>query len=288
MENMRDIIVITGPTASGKSKAATDLAQKIGGEIISADSLQVYKYMDIGTAKEINPPVKHHLIDIITPGQKFSAADYVKHAQEAINNIPSHITPIVAGGSGFYINALLYKTDLKSQNSDYLNFLNEKLENAGKEALHQMLVKVDAPYAEKVHFNNTRKVIRALEYYYSHGKRLSDQKRGRKNYNITMYLLDLPRHILYEKINNRVDLMLEKGLVREVENLVKMGYANTLPLQSIGYKEILKYLNREYTLDEAREKIKQNTRRFAKRQLTWFKNKTEAQPVNLQSLLLIY
>ena len=277
-----DVVVITGPTASGKSDLAIRLAHKINGEIISADSLQIYKYMDIGTAKETNFSVPHHMIDIVTPDQAFSVADYQALAREKIDEVQKRgKIPIVTGGTGFYINALLYNVTFEEEpDYAYRDTLIKLAKEKGEEELYNMLKNIDPDYAKTIHQNNVAKISRAIEYHKTTGKKLSEHNNETDNkkpmYNHKTFIIDIDREILYKRINQRVDIMIEQGLIEEVKTLLKMGYTKDLaPMGSIGYKEIVKYINGEIFLDKALCDIKQNTRRYAKRQITWLRNKTD-------------
>ncbi|NLL06226.1 MAG: tRNA (adenosine(37)-N6)-dimethylallyltransferase MiaA [Clostridiaceae bacterium] len=278
---MDNVIVILGPTASGKTKLSIELAKDIRGEIVSADSMQIYKYMDIGTAKpdeEEKQGIKHYLIDEVTPDSEFSVARFQQLAKNYIDDIIDRSkVPIVSGGTGLYIDSLIYNIEFGDTICDWE--LREKLKNEalekGNEYLHNKLKEIDPEAAEKIHMNNVKRVIRAIEVYTYTKKTISmHQKESRRNppkYNFTIFGLRMDREKLYERINQRVDLMMEKGLVKEVKKLVEMGYDNsTIAMQGIGYKEILSYLKGEITLDEAIYVLKRDTRHYAKRQLTWF------------------
>ena len=277
-----DILVIAGPTASGKSNIAIDIAKKLNGEIISADSMQVYKFMDIGTAKVINTNgIPHHLINIAYPNEAISVAYYQALANQVIKEIQKKgKLPILVGGSGFYINAVLYGINFNenSQNIPYRNSLYDAYQKNGIHYLYDMLKKVDEVYATQ-NKNNYARLIRGLEFYYQTRTKISVHNSIQKNnpiaYNAKVFIIDTDRKILYENINKRVDIMIEKGLVNEVQNLLNMGYTKDLSsLNSIGYKEIVNHINGNISLNEAIDDIKKNSRHFAKRQITWFKNKT--------------
>jgi tRNA dimethylallyltransferase len=288
-EEKKSVLIIAGPTASGKSALAIELAKKINGEIISADSMQVYKYMNIGTAKASEKElseIKHHLIDVLYPDEPFSVAIFKEMAENAIKDISERgKIPIIAGGTGFYINALLYGTDFSSAEKEaddsYRNHLLTLAEEKGKEYIHTMLFKVDPESAEKIHFNNIKRVIRALEFYHETGTKISEHNKNEKSrdkaYHDFMFVLHMNRDILYDRINQRVDQMIEEGLVKEVHGLLHMGYDRSLiSMQGLGYKEIIRYIDGECTLEEAVDTLKQSTRHFAKRQITWFKHQNEA------------
>ena len=286
----KKLIVIAGPTATGKSAVAVELARLIDGEIVSADSMQVYKYMDIGTAK---PPkedmalVRHHLIDIVEPDYSFNAAVFTDLARTAIDDIISRGKyPILVGGTGFYINALVYNNDFSQTVTEKTTKLRENLyktyESKSPEEIFADLVKVDPEYALTTHANNVKRVLRALEYYYETGEKFSaynerNKQNREKAYDFSMFVLNRDREKMYNAINVRVDKMVEAGLIAEVKGLLDMGHKEDLTsMQGLGYKEICAYFNNEVSLDEAIENIKLGTRRFAKRQITWFKNQTDA------------
>lgn len=278
----KPLIILTGPTAVGKSAASIGIAKKIGGEIISADSIQVYKYMDIGSAKisrEEMGGVNHYLIDELDPAEEFHVAKFQQMAKAALDRIyaAGHI-PIVVGGTGFYIRALLYDTDFMDAGEDtgYRRELEATAREEGYLALHERLQKVDEPSAAIIHPNNVKRVIRALEFYHQTGTRISDHNQSERQkespYNFAYFVLNEDRTKLYQRIDARVDKMLELGLVEEVRKLKNMGYDSKLvSMQGLGYKEIFRYLNGDCVLDEAVYKIKRDSRHFAKRQITWFK-----------------
>lgn len=282
----RPLIIITGPTAVGKTEISVKLAKEIGGEIISADSMQVYRHMDIGTAK-IMPDemdgVKHYLVDEIEPDEEFNVVRFKEMADEAIEQIyaAGHI-PIIVGGTGFYIQAVLNDIDFTENEAD--DGYRKELEMLGAEKgagfLHDMLRAVDEKSAEAIHENNMKRVIRALEYYHQTGEKMSshneEQTKKTSPYDFLYFVLDNNRETVYERINRRVDIMFEKGLVEEVRNLKNMRYTKDMvSMQGLGYKEILAYLDGEITLEEAEYILKRDTRHFAKRQLTWFRREPE-------------
>lgn len=290
------LIVIAGPTACGKSDIAINLAEKINGEIISADSMQVYKYMDIGTAKvsaEDMRGIKHHLINILYPNQDFSVAIFKDMAKACIKDIYSrHKIPILVGGTGFYINALIYDVNFIQLNNIESSLYREKLYNLLNEKgscyLYNMLKEVDAEATVYIHENNIKRVVRALEYYKLTGQKISEHNKHEQlreeAYNTSLLILNRDRKYLYDNINKRVDKMVNQGLVDEVKYLIKLGYNKDLvSMNGIGYKEIIDYLNGDITLNEAIETIKRNTRRFAKRQVTWFKNKSNGIWLNIDN-----
>ena len=283
---MTDLIVITGPTAVGKTAAAIALAKKINGEIVSADSMQVYKYMDIGTAKPSADElalVTHHMVGVVEPDEAFSAARYQRMARACIDDIAERgKTPVLTGGSGFYINAVLKNIEYDETEKDdaYRNWLYRQAETNGARYLHEWLKHADPVSYEKIHPNNVKRVARALEFYKETGKRISEvsesQKKSGIYYNARTYILSMDRKLLYERIDARTERMFDDGFVEEVRSLLLRGYTADLPpMQGLGYKEVLQYLNGFIDLPDAVENVKQATRRYAKRQLTWFKNQTD-------------
>lgn len=295
MENIKKkpLIVITGPTAVGKTDLSIRLSKDINGEIISADSIQIYKYMDIGSAKvmpkEMNGVV-HHLIDELYPDEEFNVYTFKKMANTAMDGIYNRgSVPVIAGGTGFYIQSVLYDINFDEEQGDkeYRHYLEKLAEEKGNEFVHNMLKEVDEEAANIIHMNNTKRVIRALEYYNETGKKFSqnneEQRQNQSPYEFKYFVLNMDRDKLYERINMRVDMMIKAGLVEEVENLLKMGYHKDLnSMQGIGYKEIVSYINGEMSLSDAIETLKQNTRHFAKRQLTWFRREKTVTWVNYE------
>lgn len=290
----KPLIILTGPTAVGKTKASIGLAKAVDGEIISADSMQVYRHMDIGSAK-IKPEemegIPHHLIDVLEPDDEFHVVKFQQLAKKAMRKIweRGHI-PIVTGGTGFYIQALLYDIDFDENEKE--DACRKELEayarEHGAEALHEKLAFVDPASAEMIHPNNIKRVIRALEFYEQTGKRISEhnetQRQRESPYAFAYFVLTDDRAHLYERINRRVDQMIEEGLVNEVQALKDKGYTKQLvSMQGLGYKEILDYLDGNCTLEEAIYTIKRDTRHFAKRQLTWFKRERDVIWINKQS-----
>jgi tRNA dimethylallyltransferase len=278
---MKPMVILTGPTAAGKTNLSIGLAKAINGAVISADSMQVYKKMDIGTAKimpEEMQGVDHYLVDVLDPSEDFHVARFQQMAKEALKQIyDKGQIPIVVGGTGFYIQALLYDIQFSETQKDdsYRKELEEIAREKGNHYLHQMLADVDPKGAEAIHENNVKRVIRALEYYKETGEPISKHnERERKRispYNSAYFVLTHERPILYDRINKRVDLMVEQGLIQEVETLKKEGYdRNLVSMQGLGYKEIFQYLDGEISLEEAIYILKRDTRHFAKRQLTWF------------------
>jgi tRNA dimethylallyltransferase len=279
---MNDVIVIVGPTASGKTNLSIELAKRLNGEIISADSMQIYKYMDIGTAKPTHEEmqgIRHYMIDEVLPNEEFNVVKFKELADKYIEEILAKgKLPIIVGGTGLYISSLVDNISFSESDCDweYRETLKREAEEYGPEYLHNKLKLVDGKSAESIHPNNVKRVIRALEVFHQTKKPLSYHNEMSRSipskYNFFLIGLVMDRQLLYERINNRVDIMLQSGLVDEVRKLMELGFADSLvSMQGIGYKEILSYLNKETTLEEAAEEIKQGTRRYAKRQLTWFK-----------------
>ncbi len=293
---MKPLLVIGGPTASGKTALAVELALKFGGEIVSADSMQIYKYMDIGSAKpdlSEKKGVPHHMMDIAEPTVNFSLGDYLELARKVIDDIHERgKLPIVAGGTGLYIDSVVKNTKLEKEAMS--PEIREKLKGFaaqnGQAALHKRLAEIDPESAERIHPNNVKRVMRALEVYEATGKTMTENIRESKQpaiYKVQQYGILYDREVLYDRINKRVDIMFEKGLVEEVKSLVRMGCTReNTSMQGIGYKEVLDYLEGLVTKEEMTENIKQSTRRYAKRQMTWFNhNGTEwISPDNLAGL----
>lgn len=286
------IIILTGPTAVGKTALSIELAKAIGGEIISADSMQVYRHMDIGSAKITNEEmdgIAHYLIDVLEPDEEFNVVTFQRMAKDAMEKIYSRgRIPIVTGGTGFYIQALLYDIDFTNHDGD--TAIREELEEAaqtlGAEYLHQMLREIDPESAKIIHANNRKRVIRAIEFFRQTGERISvhnQQEREKESpYNVLYYVINTDRELLYRKIDHRIELMLEQGLVEEVTRLSQMGCTKDMvSMQGLGYKEILSYLNGECTLEEAVYILKRDTRHFAKRQITWFKREQKVEWLSL-------
>lgn len=281
----KPLIVIAGPTACGKTDLSINLAEKIGGEIISGDSMQVYKLMDIGTAKptaEETRGIPHFLIDELYPDEEYNVMIFQKKAKEYMKGIydRGHI-PIIVGGTGFYINALVYDNDFTEEESSSIrDELYRIAETEGKEKLHDMLADIDVEYAKSIHPNNVKRVARAIEYYRLTGEKMSEHNKSAKEkespYNTAFFVLNMDRQKLYERIDMRVDIMMENGLENEVRKLIDMGYSPELvSMQGLGYKEFIPYFNGEISLEKAVDDIKKYTRHFAKRQLTWFRRQTE-------------
>ncbi len=282
----KPMIILSGPTAVGKTALSIELAKRVNGAIISADSMQVYKHMDIGSAK-IMPEemcgIKHYLIDALEPSDEFNIVVFQKMAKEALEEIYANgQIPIIAGGTGFYIQALLYDIDFENQdtNETYRAELEEIARTQGNEVLHNRLKEIDPVSAEKIHANNVKHVIRALEFYELTGKPISEHNEAEQQkespYNFAYFVLTDDRENLYKRIDLRVDIMLKNGLLNEVKKLKEMGYhRDMVSMQGLGYKEILDYLDGKITLDEAIYILKRETRHFAKRQLTWFRREKE-------------
>lgn len=282
----KPIVVLTGPTAVGKTELSIQLAKVIGGEIISADSMQVYKYMDVGSAK-ITPEemdgVRHYLVDELEPFDEFHVVKFQEYAQKYLNEIYVHgKIPIIAGGTGFYIQALLNDIDFTEQESDsaYRKELEALAEEHGNQYLHDRLKEVDPESAEAIHPNNRKRVIRALEFYQETGRKISEhnakEQMRTSPYNFAYFVLNDERSHLYKRIDARVDKMIEDGLEAEVRRLKEMGCTKDMvAMQGIGYKEMLSYLDGSYSLEEAVYIIKRETRHFAKRQITWFKRERD-------------
>lgn len=286
------MIILTGPTAVGKTATSIQLAKAIGGEIISADSMQVYRHMDIGSAKitrEEMDGVPHHLIDVLEPWEDFNVTVFKRMAKEAMDGILSHGNiPIVTGGTGFYIQALLYDIDFTEHTGDgaIRTELEQLAEDKGAAYLHQILTEIDPESGLEIHANNIKRVIRAIEYYRQTGEPISLHNRREREkespYNFLYYVVNTERSILYERIERRIDMMMADGLVEEVQALKNMGCTrNLVSMQGLGYKEILDYLNGECTLEEAIYILKRDTRHFAKRQITWFKRERDVRWLNL-------
>ena len=290
----KPLIVLTGPTAVGKTSLSIALAKAVNGEIISADSMQVYQKMDIGSAK-IRPEemdgVKHYLVDVLDPKEDFHIVKFQQIAKTAMEKIYAKgKIPILVGGTGFYIQAVTKDIDFTQarQEDSYRKDLELLAEEKGSEYLHEMLKKVDPKSAEAIHAHNVKRVIRALEFYHQNGTPISshneEQKQNESPYALAYFVLNMPRELLYQRIDLRVDQMLEEGLLEEVKALQKEGcHRGMVSMQGLGYKEILAYLEGEYPLEEAVRILKRDTRHFAKRQLTWFRRESEVVWVNKDS-----
>ncbi|GAA0099449.1 tRNA (adenosine(37)-N6)-dimethylallyltransferase MiaA [Paraclostridium bifermentans] len=286
------LVILTGPTAVGKTNLSIQLAKKMNMEIISADSMQIYKFMDVGSAKvtedEMNG-VKHYLIDEVTPDYSFSVSEFQERANDYINQIVKKgKLPLVTGGTGLYLNSLIYNMDFAKSDADneLREMLRLELEENGIDYMYEKLKSLDEEAANRIHKNNTKRVIRAIEVCMS-GKKMSDFSNDLKlneKYEPIIIVLNRDREHLYRRINKRVDIMISQGLEDEVKTLLNMGYSSDLvSMQGIGYKEIIKYLNNEYTYEEAIEIIKRDSRRYAKRQLTWFRRYENAKWFDLDN-----
>ena len=282
--NKPKVIVICGPTASGKTALSIELAQKINGEIVSADSMQIYKDMTIGTAKptpEEMQGIQHYLIDCISPEHRYSVAEYKKDAENAIEKIlKKGKIPIVVGGTGLYVDSLIYGIEYTETKIDqnYRKELEKLVEEKGLEYVYNKAKKIDPEAVQKISKNDKKRILRILEIYKETGKTKTQQEiESRKNevkYDYKVFAINMERQILYNRINKRVDIMIQNGLIEEVQNLLKKYKQFPTAMQGLGYKEVVQYLNKEYTKEEMIENIKMQTRRYAKRQLTWFrKNK---------------
>ena len=282
----KPLIVLTGPTAVGKTSLSISLAKAVNGEIISADSMQVYKGMDIGSAKirkEEMQGVTHYLVDILEPEEEFHIVKFQELAKAALEEIYAKgKIPILVGGTGFYIQAVTRDIDFTQaeQETSYREELEQFAKEKGAEYLHEKLREVDSKSAEIIHANNVKRVIRALEFYHQNGTPISEhneeQKQQTSPYNLAYFVLTAPREILYERIDRRVDQMMEEGLLEEVKSLRERGcHRGMVSMQGLGYKEILAYLEGEYPLEEAVRILKRDTRHFAKRQLTWFRREQD-------------
>lgn len=282
----KKLIILTGPTAVGKTATSISFAKRIGGEIISADSMQVYRHMDIGSAKitvEEMEGVPHHLIDVLEPSEDFNVVRFQQMARKAMEEIYSrgHI-PIITGGTGFYIQAILNEIDFEDteENTKFRMVMNELAEEKGNEYLHEMLRQVDPKSAEQIHPNNRKRVIRALEYYEQTQSPISEhneeQRTKQSPYQFVYFVLNRDRKELYERIDKRIDIMLEQGLLEEVKWLASAGYTKDMvSMKGLGYKELLTYLDGECSLEEAIYRLRRDTKHFAKRQLTWFRRERE-------------
>lgn len=285
------MIILTGPTAVGKTRLSLSLAEAVGGEIISADSMQVYRHMDIGSAKitqEEMRGIPHHMIDILEPQEAFNVVFFKEKCEEILEGIygRGHV-PVVTGGTGFYIQALLRDIDFteNEENTQYRAYLEELALREGAEKLHEMLLETDPEAAQAIHQNNIKRTIRALEYHKLTGQKISEhneqEKKKDRAYNSCYFVLNDLRERLYERIEQRIDEMLEQGLVEEVRKLREMGcHRGMVSMQGLGYKEILSFLEGEYSYEHAVEILKRDTRHFAKRQLTWFRREEDVIWIN--------
>ena len=283
--NKPTVIVIAGPTASGKSRLAVELAKKINGEIISADSMQIYKDMNIGTAKiteEEMQGIKHYMLDFLSPNERYSVSSYKKEAERCIEEIIiKGKNPIICGGTGLYIDSLIYNIEFLEEEIDetYRNQLNEIAKIEGLEKLYNMAMEIDPEAMEKISKNDQKRIIRVLEIYHKTGKTKTqqdlDSRKNEVKYNYKVFAINMDREILYDRINKRVDKMINDGLIDEVKLI--LGKYNEFPtaMQGLGYKEVVDYLKDNMTKEEMIEKLKMETRRYAKRQITWFKKNKE-------------
>lgn len=274
------VIVIGGPTASGKTGLSIELAKKINGEIVSADSMQIYKEMDIGTAKpskEEMQGIKHYMLSIIKPDKRFSVAEYKLQAKKAIKEIlEKGKVPIVIGGTGLYIETLIYEIEFPEIETDleYRKELEKVVEEKGLQYLYNKAVEIDKCAMEKISINDKKRILRVLEIYHKTGKTKSELEANSKKepeYNYKLFAINMEREILYDRINKRVDIMLENGLVEEVKKIIQSYKEFPTAMQGLGYKEVVEYLQETISYEQMKEKIKQETRRYAKRQLTWFR-----------------
>ena len=275
------VIVICGPTASGKTALSVELAKKIDGQIVSADSMQIYKDMSIGTAKpsvKEMQGIKHYLIDCVLPSKRYSVADFKRDAKKAIREIiKAGKNPIVVGGTGLYLDSLIYEIEYSNIefDKDYRNILEERAQKEGLEQLYNEAMKIDPEATKKINPNDKKRITRVLEIYHATGKTKTEQEAdSRKNepeFDYKVYAINWEREELYNRINKRVDLMIEEGLIEEVKNLLDKYDEFPTAMQGLGYKEVVQYLEGKCTKEEMIEKIKQESRRYAKRQITWFK-----------------
>ena len=279
------VYVIGGPTASGKSKLAVELAKKVNGEIISADSMQIYKEMNIGTAKvnkEEMQGVQHYLVDFVSPDERYSVSNFKKDAEKAIEEIlEKGKTPIVVGGTGLYIDSLIYGIEFQNEEVDleYREKLNKIADEIGLESLYKKAQEIDPEAMKKISINDRKRIIRVLEIYHKTGKTKTEQElQSRKNevkYEYKVFAITMDREKLYERIEKRIDFMIEQGLIEEVKQILEKYHTFPTAMQGLGYKEVVEYLEGSCTKEEMIEKIKKETRHYAKRQLTWFRKNKE-------------
>lgn len=283
------VIVIGGPTASGKTALSIEVAKAIDGEIVSADSMQIYKEMDIGTAKpkkKEKQNIKHYMIDIINPNERYSVADYKRDAKNAIKEIiQKGKTPIVVGGTGLYIDSLIYEIDYPEIETDlsYRKYLEELVEKEGLLSLYEKAKEIDEMAMEKISKNDKKRILRVLELYHQTGKtktELDKESRKEPEFDYKMFAINMEREILYDRINKRVDIMIEKGLIEEVQAIYDKYKEFPTSMQALGYKEVVEYLEKKITKEEMIEKIKMESRRYAKRQLTWFRKNKKTKWLN--------
>ena len=288
------IIAVAGPTASGKTKLAIEIAKRFSGEVISCDSMQIYRGLNIGTAKPTADEmcgIPHHMIDIVNPEQRYSVADFVRDARTAVDDcLRRGKLPVIAGGTGLYMDSVLLNISFDEvvQDMDYRKKLQDYADKFGAEALHTRLREKDSEAADKIHPNNVRRVIRALEVCHTTGKtftQVNNESRREPLYNAKIFGIDTDREVLYNRIDRRVDIMLEDGLLDEVKRFYDAGLdRSTTAMQAIGYKEIYDFLDRKCSLEDAVEKIKMESRRYAKRQLTWFRRNEMIDWVKIDNL----
>ena len=296
--NKPKVIVICGPTASGKTALSIELAKKINGEIISSDSMQIYKDMDIGTAKptkEEMQGIKHYLLDFVEPSRRYSVADFKKDAEKAIEDIlEKGKVPIVVGGTGLYVDSLIYGIEYQDIKFDeqYRKELENRAEQEGLESLYNEAKQIDPQAMEKISANDHKRLLRVLEIYKATGKNKTEQEiESRKNgikYDYKVFAINMDREKLYERINKRVDIMIEQGLIQEVQDLLKKYEEFPTAMQGLGYKEVVEYLQGNISKEEMIDKVKMETRRYAKRQITWFKKNKQTiwiGPQDLQKIL---
>ena len=296
--NKPKVIVICGPTASGKTALSIQLAQKINGEIISSDSMQIYKNMNIGTAKPDQQEmqgIKHYLLDFVEPNQRYSVADYKKDAENAIEDIlQKGKVPIIVGGTGLYVDSLIYGIEYPNIEFDenYRKELERRVEKEGLEKLYEEARKIDPQAMEKISRNDQKRILRVLEIYNATGKTKTEQEiESRKNevkYDYRVFAINMDREKLYDRINKRVDIMIQKGLIEEVENLLKKYNEFPTAMQGLGYKEVVEYIQGKVLKEDMIENIKRESRRYAKRQITWFKKNKQTiwiGPNDLQMIL---
>ena len=296
--NKPKVIVICGPTASGKTTLSIQLAQKINGEIISSDSMQIYKDMNIGTAKPDQQEmqgIKHYLLDFVEPNQRYSVADYKKDAENAIEDIlQKGKVPIIVGGTGIYVDSLIYGIEYPNIEFDenYRKELERRVEKEGLEKLYEKAKKIDPQAMKKISRNDQKRILRVLEIYNATGKTKTEQEiESRKNevkYDYRVFAINMDREKLYDRINKRVDIMIQKGLIEEVENLLKKYNEFPTAMQGLGYKEVVEYIQGKVLKEDMIENIKRESRRYAKRQITWFKKNKQTiwiGPNDLQMIL---
>lgn len=289
-----NLCILVGPTSIGKSSIAVELGRSLNGEIISADSMQIYKYMDIGTAKVTADEMKeipHHMIDIINPDEDFTVSNYKHMVKQHIREINHRgKLPILVGGTGLYVNSIIYDLNFAEipPNQDLRSEYEELAKKYGNEYLHNKLSKIDKESADKISIKDIKRMIRALEIFHSTGKTMSEHNKNfrmmNNDYNLAYFALNMDRASLYDRINHRVDVMMENGLIGEVKGILEMGYNKDLiSLKAIGYKEIIAYLDNEISLEEAVELIKKGSRNYAKRQLTWFRRDNRIKWIDMDS-----